>query len=217
MKISGAIFDMDGTLLDSMWIFENYASRYVRSRGLVPDPALDRTVATFTLAESASYIAKAYCIPGGALQVARELTEAGEACYESVVAKAGVMALLDTLRAAGVSMALATMTARPTAERVLARLGILPYIPHIVTCDEVGAQKTSPAVYRAALSALGTRKNETVVFEDAFYALRTAHDDGFPTVAVYDESSAYHFGEASALSFLAIRDYRKADLSPYLS
>lgn len=216
MKLSGAIFDMDGTLLDSMWIFENYATRYILSRGLTPRPDLEEAVAKLTLAESAVYLAKTYALEGGPARVARELAEAGDALYEEVQPKAGVMEMLETFRAAGIPMALATMTARPTLERVLSRLGILPYLSYVFTCDDVGALKSSPAIYRAALEALGTKKEETAVFEDAIYAIRTASRDGFPVVAVYDEAFASRFDEASALSFLAVRDYRKVDFSPYL-
>lgn len=217
MKISGAIFDMDGTLLDSMWIFENYATRYILSRGLTPRPDLEATVAEFTLAESAVYLAEAYGLPGGAERVARELREAGDALYEQVRPKPGVMEMLDAFHRASIPMALATMTARPSLERILGRLGILPYLSHIFTCDEVGALKSSPKIYREALRALGTKKEETAVFEDAIYAIRTASCDGFPVVAIYDHSSAHSFDEAASLSFMAVRDYREVDFSLYLA
>lgn len=213
MKLSGAIFDMDGTLIDSMWIFENYASRYIRSRGIDPAPDLDVRVEKFTLAESAAYMASTYALEGGAERIIRELGSMADDLYDTVVPKPGVLAMLERFRAAGIPMVLATMTARPTVARVLRRLGILPYLSHIFTCDEVGALKSSPKIYRDALRALGTKKEETFVFEDAFYAVRTASGDGFPTVAIYDESSECRFSEASALSILSVRDYREIDFS----
>ena len=216
MKLSGAIFDMDGTLIDSMWIYENYATRYIRYRGYEPRPDLEAAVVKMTLAESAVYLASTYCLEGGAVRVERELDDMAKELYDTVEAKPGVVDMLKDFYAAGIPMALATMTARPTVLRVLGRLGILPYFSHIFTCDEVGALKSSPMIYRTALSALGTKKEETLVFEDAIYAIRTAHRDGFLTVAVYDRSSERHFAEASALSFMAVRDYRDADFSRYI-
>ena len=213
MKLSAAIFDMDGTLIDSMWIFENHASRYTRSRGMVPAPDLDVRVEKLTLVESAAYMASTYHLEGGAERVILELGSMADALYDTVEPKPGVLAMLERFRAAGIPMALATMTARPTLERVLGRLGILPYLSCIYTCDEVGALKSSPTIYQEALRTLGTKKEETFVFEDAFYAVRTAVFDGFPTVAVYDESSECRFDEASALSVLSIRDYRELDFS----
>ena len=207
---------MDGTLLDSMWIYKNYATRYILSCGLTPRDDLEAAVEKLTLAESAAYLAETYQLEGGAARVARELAEAGDALYEQVVPKPGVMEMLETFRAAGIPMALATATVRPIVERVLSRLGILPYLSHIFTCDEVGARKSSPVVYREALRALGTKKEETPVFEDTPYAIRTASRDGFPVVAIYDEFFDSHFAEASAMAFLTVHDYRKTDFSPYL-
>ena len=216
MKISGAIFDMDGTLLDSMWIYKNYATRYLLSRGVTPRDDLEAAVEKLTLEESAAYLADTYALSGGAARVGRELAEAGMALYEQVTPKAGVMEMLETFRSAGIPMALATATVRPIVERVLSRLGILPYLSHIFTCDEVGARKTSPTVFREALRALGTKKEETPVFEDTPYAIRTASRDGFPVVAVYDAFFDSHFAEAATMGFLTVYDYRKTDFFPYL-
>ena len=216
MKLSGAIFDMDGTLIDSMWIFENYATRYIRSRGVEPAPELERDVEKLTLSESAVYLADTYHLDGGAARVERELGSMADALYDTVLPKPGVLDLLKLFRNAGIPMALATMTARPTVLRVLGRLGILPYLSHIFTCDDVGALKSSPVIYREALAALGTKKEETFVFEDAFYAVRTASRDGFPTVAIYEKLRDSRFSEACALSVLAVKDYRDVDFSQYI-
>ena len=65
MKISGAIFDMDGTLLDSMWIYKNYATRYLLSRGVTPRDDLEAAVEKLTLEESAAYLSATYALSGG--------------------------------------------------------------------------------------------------------------------------------------------------------
>ena len=85
MKISGAIFDMDGTLLDSMWIYKNYATRYLLSRGVTPRDDLEAAVEKLTLEESAAYLSATYALSGGAARVGRELAEAGMALYAILV------------------------------------------------------------------------------------------------------------------------------------
>ena len=83
-------------------------------------------------------------------------------------------------------MCVATVTDRYLVEETLERLGVLHYFSEIFTCAEVGFGKDKPIIYRKALEHLGTKKDETIVFEDALFALRTAKADGFYTVGVYD-------------------------------
>ena len=78
----------------------------------------------------------------------------------------------------------------PQAEAVLRRPGLLPYFQGIITCGEVGGGKESPAIYERALALLNVPKQETLVFEDALHALRTAQAAGFRVVGVYDASAA---------------------------
>lgn len=84
-------------------------------------------------------------------------------------------------------MCVATVTDRATSEDVLSRLNVREYFSEIFTCNQVGFGKESPEIYRQALEHLKTEKSETVVFEDALYAMKTAKKDGFKLAAVYDE------------------------------
>ena len=109
---------------------------------------------------------------------------------EDVPAKPGVPEMLRRLKAQGIKLCVATASDRELAEAALRRLGLLDLFDFILTCDEAGAGKRSPAVYEAALQKLGTSKTRTLVVEDALYALQTAHRAGFPTAAVADAHSA---------------------------
>jgi HAD superfamily hydrolase (TIGR01509 family) len=71
-------------------------------------------------------------------------------------------------------------------EVALRRCGVLSYFGEIFTCNEVGHGKDEPHIFEAALRFLGTERAETIVFDDALYALRTAKAAGFPVAAVYD-------------------------------
>ncbi|MBQ2719064.1 MAG: HAD family phosphatase [Clostridia bacterium] len=216
MKIRGAIFDMDGTLLDSMHIWERLPVEYLRERGISPPEDLLGILAHMTLTEAAEYLRTGWGLCEDSATVLRDMLTLSERMYETVEPKPGVPEALLLLSRHGVRMAVATLTDRPAAERVLCRLGLLPYFGAIFTCAEVGAPKTSPRVYEAALSYLGTPREATPVFEDAYYAIRTAHAAHFPVAAVYDASSHCHHARATALADIVIDDWQTLDLSLYL-
>ena len=173
--ISGAIFDLDGTLLDSMMIWEDFASAYLRSRGIEPPAGLEARLESLTLSDAAEYLRKAFSLPEGREEILEGMNRTADARYDTVLPKPGVREMLSALSHAGVPMAVATLTDRPTVLRTLSRLGLLSYFSHVFTCAEVGARKDTPVIYEAALAALGTKKAETPVFEDALYQFLLLH------------------------------------------
>ena len=100
--------------------------------------------------------------------------------------KPGAAELLERLRQDGVKLCIATATDRHLVEAALDRCGVLSCFGEIFTCNEVGHGKDEPDIFEEALRFLGTEKAETVVFDDALYAVRTAKEAGFPVAAVYD-------------------------------
>ena len=216
LTIRGAIFDMDGTLLDSMPIWVHYASTYLASRGITPPPGLDEEIATYTIADAIDYLRERFGLPETREELLAGVARMTDDLYGRILPKSGVPELLERLHRAGVPMAVATMTERPVVEKTLQRLGLLRYFTAIFTCAEVGARKNTPVIYEAAMAALGTRREETAVFEDAWYAVKTASAAGFPVVAIYDESSGAHWEKAKAVAALAVRDYAVVPWEDYL-
>lgn len=185
--IKGAIFDLDGTLIDSMFIWDTIGVDYLRSLGIEPKENLAEVFKTFTLWETAEYYRKHYGVTDSVQEIVDSINHMVAEIYRTkVTLKPGVEEFLKRLDRAGVKMCVATVTERGIAEDVLKRLGVSQYFLKIVTCDDVGCGKESPEIYRKALSCLGTEKRETVVFEDVLHALKTAKEDGFRVAAVYD-------------------------------
>lgn len=189
--ITGAIFDLDGTLLDSMPYWENLGENYLIRRGKTPHPDIHFHFKRLTLEGSAIFMKREYHLEESVEEIAEGIM-AGikDAYFESIPLKPGVVDLLDSLRAGGVRMCIATATERPCAEAALKRLGITSYFSHIFTCSEAGASKTEPLIFEQALEHLGTPRASTVVFEDALHAMETAHAAGFALVAVDEPASA---------------------------
>lgn len=209
MKISGAIFDMDGTVTDSMFVWKDIGMRYLLSRGLTPGPTLWQDIRNMSLIETTDYFREVYRIPETNEEIAKAINALVEPMYRTEVApKAGAPEFLACFKARGIPLALATATDRYLVEATLGRNDLLQYFDGIFTCTEVGAGKTSPEVYEAALRFLGTPREETPVFEDAWFALSTAKSAGFPTVAVYDDSQARDWETMKLEASLAVTDYR---------
>ncbi len=187
MKIRGAIFDVDGTLLDSMGIWDTIGEDYLRSVGREPRENLNQVFKNMSLHQAARYYQTEY---GVALSIA-QITDGVNAMLEQYYRleaplKKGAAQLVERLFGAGVKLCIATATDRDLVEAALCRLGICSYFGEIFTCSQVGRGKDEPDIFNKALSFLGTEREETLVFDDALYAIRTAKNAGFPVAAVCD-------------------------------
>ena len=190
MRLQSAIFDMDGTLLDSMGMWRTLAGALAERHGAVPPPDLDRKVASLGLWEGTAYCKEVCGLPGTVEELVEEIWQRIEDFYRrDVRPKPGVVPFLSILKMEGVWMYVATATDRPLAEAALKTAGIDGFFRGIVTTREAGQTKREgPEVYERALRRLRSTKKDTVVFEDALHALRTAKAAGFRTAAVYDAS-----------------------------
>ncbi len=201
MKISGAIFDMDGTLLDSMKIWESVAQEYLLSMGKTPREGLRDILWPMSLVQAADYLRVNYDLGLSNEKIMEGIDSIIEDFYNNTApAKSGALELLELLNSSGVKMILATATNRKMVEAALSRTGMLKYFTEILTCSEVGFSKENPEIFLRAYELLNTPKDETYVFEDALFAIRTAKNAGFKVVAVSDESSNFCAEEIKALA-----------------
>ena len=185
--IQGMIFDFDGTLFDSMFIWDTAGETYLRSIGKEPAEDLQSILKPMSLYQSASYLKVQYGIPLPVAEIMDGVNRTVEAYYlDSVLPKPGVIEMLEVLYRKGVRMCIATATDRYQVEAALDRCGMRHFFSGIFTCTEVGSGKDQPLIFRKAMEHLGTDRSSTVVVEDAWHAIRTAKNDGFMVAAVYD-------------------------------
>lgn len=212
MKISGAIFDMDGTLTDSMYIWENSGIKYAGTIGLQVRPEFEAVIREMSMTQVAEYIGSEYGVKLTGQEIIDGINKMVEPMYrDEVTYKRGVPEFLEELKGRGVRMCVATATDISLVEMVLRKLDILKYFEKIFTCTMVGVGKEKPDIYEAALKFLGTPKEETPVFEDALFAARTAKAAGFPLAAVYDSDVGEDgWREMQRLADFTIEDYTKA-------
>lgn len=185
-----AIFDVDGTLLDSMAIWEEVGARYLKRLGIQTEENLGRTLYAMTVPEAAGYLKETYALPLGKEQVAEGLRDTlRQYYYEEAPLKKGVKEVLEFLNRQGIPMVIASSSEKDHIEAAFRRLSIDSYFRKIYTCTEVGEGKGSPRIFQMAAHALGVEPADIWVFEDALYALETAKKAGFFTVGIYDRFS----------------------------
>lgn len=185
--LKGMIFDFDGTLFDSMFIWESAGEWYLRSLGKEPQADLQKVLKSMSLLQSAQYIREKYKLRLSAETIMDGINRTVEDFYfYTVEPKTGVIAFLEELRRRNIVMCIATATDRYQVEAALRRCEMRHFFSEIFTCTEVGSGKDKPDIFRRALEHLRTEQSETAVVEDAYHAAYTAKQDGFPLVAVYD-------------------------------
>lgn len=206
MKLDGIIFDMDGTLVDSLglWqiLWKELGEKYFRDPGFWPGPEDDKAIRTLPLRSGMHRIHKNY-----------QMAESGEALFlaadgifrrfyrEQVTLKPGMAQWLEYCRRQGIPMVIASATEPELIRIAMERCGAAHYFSHIVSCTQVGKGKEAPDVFLEACRLLGTKPEGTWVFEDSLLAIRTAAAAGFPTVAVYD---ACNVGQAQLKALATI-------------
>ena len=185
--IRGAIFDLDGVLLDSMGIWEDLGARYLRRLHITPESGLNEVLFPMSMEQGAAYLKAHYPLQQSEAEICGGIARMLKDYYaQEVPAKPGAAALLAFLAERGVFMAAATSSPRAHVTAALDRLGLLPYLKAVFTTGEVGVSKHEPVIYHLAAERLGTAPEETLVFEDSLYALKTARAAGYCTVGVFD-------------------------------
>lgn len=208
MRLQGAIFDMDGTLLDSMYIWDSFASNLLRELDREPEPGLEERIKTLSLFQCAAYIRERYHLPQTEQELIDLVNSRVHHFYaEEVRPKPDVEKFLSLLKMEGVWMYVATATDRVQAEAALKHTGLTHYFRGMITCSEARAGKDSPVIFEKCLTRLRCRKEDCVVFEDALHAIKTAKDAGFRVAAVYDASAEADQPEIRRLADYYISSY----------
>ena len=166
--MKGFIFDLDGTLLDSMPSWQRQIDDMLIAKGITPpEDLLDRTK-TLGLENATGMILQEFHLPDDPAVVYQQFQNNMEQLYcTTIPLKPGVRALLEHLQKAGASMVVATATARPLVEKVLQHHQLQDYFQSITTVAEVGIGKHDPRIYLVAAGKLGLLPQDCIVFEDS--------------------------------------------------
>lgn len=202
-KIKGAVFDLDGTLLDSLGVWSDVDRKFFAKRNIPMPQDYFEKIKALDLRDAARYTKARFSLPDAESSLVDEwLGLVGEEYRSHVCAKPAAAEYLRYLASRGTGLAIATSSSPALFLPALERLGIGGLFSAFVTTRDVARGKDFPDVYFEAARRLGLPASECAVFEDILAGVRSANAGGFFSVAVYDESSS---SEKEALA-------READL-----
>lgn len=207
-----AIFDMDGTLVDSMGYWGRLAVEYLESKGVCQiNPRVLEQITPLPLIQIGALFIEEYGLEGTPESIAEEITALMAGHYHhDILLKPGVRDYLERLRADGVRMAVASATAEHLIQACLGRLGVLDYFDVLASCVTVGVGKKQPDVYDVCTRHFGAERSQVAVYEDAIHGAKTAKDAGYYVVGVYDESALPRMDELKQLVDEWIQDWETA-------
>ena len=209
-NIEGAVFDLDGTLLDSSWAWEKVDEKFLGDRGFqVPDDYVDE-ISPLGAERAAVYTIERFGLNEDKDDIVREWIEMAKKEYATeVVCKPYAKEFLEKLHKLNIKMAVATSSDRELFMKTLEREGILKYFQKIVTVDEVERGKGYPDIYEEAARRIKVNPHKCLVFEDILAGVTGASLGEFNVVAVFDEKSKHNWEKIKSISKYSINDYKE--------
>ena len=192
MQFKAAIFDMDGTLIDSLmlWdvLWDIFSKEYCDGKVFRPEADVEKAVRTLTLKEAMYLVNERYHLAESGDELFNKATQLIRNFYANEVKlKKGVREFLDFLLENGTKMCIASATDKELIKIAMEHCDLNKYFPKVFSCSDIGKGKEEPDVFIAAAKYLGEDISNTWVFEDSYVALETAHRAGFKTIGIYDK------------------------------
>lgn len=200
--IKAALFDLDGTLLDSLWVWKRVDENFFLRRGMEVPADYERAITGMGFMATAVYTKERFGLAGSADEIAAEWTRS--ACDEyakNVPLKKGSREFIRALKAKGVRCCVVTASRRELYEPCLIHNGILDEFEFVLTADEAGGgTKRTGEIYRIAAERLGAAPEECVVFEDVLEGVVGAKKQGMKVYCIKDRLTYPHLEEITALA-----------------
>ncbi len=210
MNIKYAVFDMDGTLLDTMYYWRNIYPKFVEMTGYestVDQKTLDEIQNKTTL-KALQYLAENFDC-----EATRKITESVvydvmEEYYKSVTGpRIGVFEALEGLKAKNIPMCIISATPTRLVKKALKNAKIEKYFDFILSPDDYPKCKNDPEIFRAAARKFNCDVTELTLFEDALYSMRTAKQLGIKIIAIKEKYELRHLEEIEKTADTVLNDF----------
>lgn len=206
--IKGCFFDMDGTIIDSMWMWRDIDIEFLGQRGIELPEDLQKRIEGKSFYETAVFFKKEFNLPESLEEIQAVWNDMAMHKYrDQVPLKPGVREFLDYLKEHGIALGIATSNSRELALCCLNSLAIADYFDTIVTGCDVAAGKPSPDIYLKCAADCNVNPAECLVFEDIILGIEAGHSAGMKVCAVYDDYSKDADDEKKRLADYYINDF----------
>lgn len=200
-NIKGVIFDLDGTLIDSMWVWHEIDVDFLKKRGLELPDGLQKEIEGMSFTETAVYFKERFNLKESVEEIKAEWDEMTLQYFnEHVTLKKGVKELLEYLKSKNMKIGIATSNTKERTRDILKKFDILHYFQTIRTSCEVKKGKPHPDVFLKAAEDLNIQPESCLVFEDTYAGVLAAKRAGMTVCAVADEFSLKYKSEITEIA-----------------
>ena len=215
--LKGIIFDADGTLLNSMKIWMELPSKFLKIYGKKTSKKIEQKIFSMTLEQGCSFLKTVYKLPQSQEEIQNELFSILEKSYKNEISlKKGVYNFLLFLKQNNIPMAIATSGNKSLLEYALLQNNYQHFFCKILTCDELNTDKANPKIFTYLARYFNAKPDEILIFEDSFLPIKTAKNAGFNVVAIKDRYSYKDKSEIKNISDLYLCNFSSKKLRNFI-
>lgn len=204
------IFDLDGTLLDSMSLWHDVDRKYLANYGIEYKRKYSEDIKGLTFQQTALYFIENFNIPLDAEEIKNQWNEMVEIEYrDHIMCKDGVYEFLEVLKRHNIKMCIATSCNKKHAQMALKRLKIEDYFMFIHTSDEAGRNKEYPDIFCQCAEMMDVCVEDCFVVEDLYSAIKVAHNAKFKTIAMYENHQKNQIERIHDISNYYVKSFKE--------
>lgn len=208
-NLKAVIFDMDGTLIDSMWLWKAIDIEYLARFGYDLPEDLQACIEGKSFTETAAYFKERFNLTDDVETIKKDWNDMAWTFYrDRVTLKEGIIAYLDQLKEEGVKLGIGTSNSRELVDVILDKFNLNGYFDSVRTSCEVAKGKPSPDIYLKVAQDLGVKPEACMVFEDVPMGIMAANSAGMTSCAIYDDFSSDMDDEKRDLADHYVMSYR---------